>query len=97
MLEHNKQVLVEPEMAGTGLKGEDSDDRKKSFAKVYANNEWGNELKSGPGSLLENSWIAIKTLNVVVEKIKNVLGKEKIRLTSNSFIIKYISTVLKIS
>jgi len=84
VLEHNKQALVEAEIAPTGLQGEDSEDRKKSFAKVYANNEWGNELKSGPGSLLENSWIAIKTLNIVVEKIKNVLGKEKIRFLDSS-------------
>ena len=79
MLEHNKQALVDAQLSVTGLRGENSDDRKKSFAKVYASNEWGNELKSGPGSLLQNSWTAIKTLNIVVEKIKNVLGKEKIR------------------
>ena len=82
VLEHNKQALVKAEMAVTGLQREDSEERKKSFAKVYANNEWGNELKSGPGSLLQNSRIAIKTLNIVVEKIKNVLGKEKIRFRS---------------
>ena len=85
VLEHNKQALVEDQIAPTGLQGEDSDDRKKSFAKVYANNEWGNGPKSGPGSLLENSWIAIKTLNIVVEKIMIVLGKEKIRLTAIFF------------
>ena len=77
VLDHNKQGVVAKEIVD--LESETSEDRKNSFAKVYANNEWGTERKSGPGSLLENSWTVITVLNILVEKIKKDLGKERIR------------------
>jgi len=82
VLEHNKQGVVEKETVD--LESETSEDRKNSFAKVYANNEWGTERKSGPGSLLENSWTVITVLNILVEKIKKDLGKERISFLDSS-------------
>ena len=81
MLEHNKKTLEETgiALAISDLMAEDTEHRKKSFAKVYENDEWGKALKSGPGSLVRNSLVAIKVLNIVVEKLKKILGKEKIR------------------
>ena len=82
VLEHNKQVPEGArlsEKVETNLEAESSDHRKESFAKVYDNDEWGKERKSGPGSLLENSWTVIKVLDILVEKIKKDLGKKKIR------------------
>ena len=79
-MEHNKKALEETgiALAISDLMTEDTEHRKKSFAKVYENNEWG-ALKSGGGSLLRNSLVVIKVLNIVVEKLKKILGKEKIR------------------
>ena len=80
VLEHNKPEKARlSEDVETDLESESSEQRKESFAKVYANDEWGTERKSGPGSLLENSWIVIRVLNILVEKIKNDLGKDRIR------------------
>ena len=80
VLEHNKPEKARlSENVETDLESESSEQRKESFAKVYANDEWGTERKSGPGSLLENSWIVIRVLNILVQKIKNDLGKDRIR------------------
>ena len=79
VLEHNKPGRARlSEKVETNLESESSEHRKESFAKVYENDEWGNERKSGPGSLLENSWTVIRVLNVLVEKIKKDLGKDRI-------------------
>ena len=80
VLEHNKPERARlSEKVETDLESESSEHRKESFAKVYKNDEWGNERKSGPGSLLENSWIVIRVLNILVEFIKKDLGKDRIR------------------
>ena len=77
VLEHNKPKKARlSEKVETDLESTSSEHRKESFAMVYKNDEWGKERKSGPGSLLENSWIVIRVLNILVEKIKNDLGKE---------------------
>jgi len=75
LLDHNKQALEGAEIALTELQSEDSEHRRKSFAKVYDNNEWDPNVKSGGGSLVENSLVVIRTLNLVVEKIKKKTGK----------------------
>eukprot|EP00092_Neocalanus_flemingeri_P055498 GFUD01065616.1.p1 GENE.GFUD01065616.1~~GFUD01065616.1.p1 ORF type:complete len:293 (-),score=77.32 GFUD01065616.1:35-913(-) len=63
---------------------ESSEHRKESFAKVYENNEWGMEAKSGPGSLLINAWRVIDVLNILIEKIKKKTGKDQISLLDSS-------------
>ena len=54
ILEHNRKAVE----SGAGeemllVASEDSEERRKSFVKVWENNEWGANVKSGPGSLLE--------------------------------------------
>ena len=58
---------------------ESSQHRQESFVRVFQNNAWGLEAKSGPGSLLINSRRVISILNILVEKIKKQTGKEKVR------------------
>jgi len=85
VLAHNKPERARlAEKVETDLESESSEDRKESFAKVYANDEWGKERKSGPGSLLENSGTVIRVLNILVEKIKKNLGKDVIRFLDSS-------------
>ena len=58
---------------------EDGSHRKESFQKIFDNNVWGSESKSGPGSLLSATVNIRNTLHSVIDKVKLHLNKEKIR------------------
>ena len=58
---------------------ETSEHRRKSFAKIYEEGEWGSQSKSGPGSLLEATVRMREILGEVVDKIKDHLSSQKIR------------------
>eukprot|EP00091_Calanus_sinicus_P011268 TRINITY_DN25566_c0_g1_i1.p1 TRINITY_DN25566_c0_g1~~TRINITY_DN25566_c0_g1_i1.p1 ORF type:complete len:167 (-),score=34.71 TRINITY_DN25566_c0_g1_i1:21-521(-) len=87
------EVLVHNKPEGGGglsglqddhLESESSEHRRESFARVYASDEWGRERKSGPGSLLSNSWTVIRVLNILVQKIKKDLGNDRISFLDSS-------------
>jgi len=64
--------------------GETSEHRRKSFAKIYAEDEWGTVAKSGPGSLLSETVNMREILGAGVDKIKEHLGVEKISILDSS-------------
>jgi len=63
---------------------ETSEHRRKSFAKIYADGEWGSESKSGPGSLLGATVRMREILGVVVDKIKDHLNVQNISILDSS-------------
>eukprot|EP00092_Neocalanus_flemingeri_P008003 GFUD01008635.1.p1 GENE.GFUD01008635.1~~GFUD01008635.1.p1 ORF type:complete len:329 (+),score=89.43 GFUD01008635.1:265-1251(+) len=65
-------------------KSESSGHRKDSFVEIYAKNAWGKESKSGPGSLLPSTIRIRNILDLLVEKLKTHLNKDKIRILDSS-------------
>jgi len=84
VLNHNKPEMNECLDSDQILVSEPSDHRRESFAKVYNNNEWGGEVKSGKGSKLKNAKTIMKVLDIIIKKLKKDLGKEQISLLDSS-------------
>jgi len=64
--------------------GEDNTNRKLSFNIIFDTNAWGKETKSGPGSQISTTHNIRNILSSVIEKIKSVLGKDKINFLDSS-------------
>ena len=58
---------------------ETAEHRKESFAKVYAESQWGSVVKSGPGSLMSQSVRMREILGIVVDKLKEQMKVHQIR------------------
>jgi len=58
--------------------------RKNSFKQIWDFNAWGKEVKSGPGSLLQNTINMRRVLSSVIERIKLVLNKKTITFLDSS-------------
>ena len=87
-IKKNNQQVSEPEgkswiskqqVETVGI--ESREHRNKSFAHIFHKNVWGGGAgqKRGGGSLLVNAGKIINVLNVLIDKIKNNSGKNKIR------------------
>ena len=62
------------------MEEESADHRRNSFINIYNNDWWfSNISKSGTGSELSRTVRMEMVLNVVVEKLKESLGKDVIR------------------
>ena len=62
-----------------GSNEEDDKHRIKSFEKIFDTNAWGQESKSGPGSLIPATGRIRNVLDSVIEETKKYLKKDKIR------------------
>ena len=73
--------VVEPlEDGAHGVEEESADHRKNSFINIYNNDWWfSNISKSGTGSELSRTVRMEMVLDVVVQKLKESLGKNVIR------------------
>ena len=66
---------------------EDSEDRIKSFERIYKDGSWktrSKESSSGFGSTKKNTVRMIHILNKVVDHLKKVMNKEKIKILDSS-------------
>jgi len=63
---------------------ESPQNRKESFAKIWSDNVWGKQSKSGPGSLLSTTVNIRKVLKSVIAKIKAVLHKKSVTMLDSS-------------
>ena len=53
--------------------------RSESFKKIFDQNLWGNETKSGPGSGISATINIRNILDIVINKLKTLLNKKIIR------------------
>jgi len=63
---------------------ETAEHRKESFVKVYAEGQWGSDVKSGPGSLMSQSVRMREILGIVVDKLKEQMKVQQISILDSS-------------